>query len=148
MWTLYFLVSHVGYHLEDVKMQQLLEEIISTEVCSPSPPLHSKVVYKDNFSKFRYGYVMKQKSEVNYTSLQMIAHEKSLDHTIKELLSDTRGEFNYADIKKLLSENGTCQRFTAPIYPSTKWWCSKRKSNNCRKKNSRYTVWIEQGSLQ
>lgn len=56
---------------------------------------------------------MKQKSEVNYTLLQMVAHEK------KSISHYKRGEFNHADIKKFLSENAVCQRFTVPYIPTS-----------------------------
>jgi transposase InsO family protein len=96
-------------------------ELFSTDVVGPFCESFSKkrflVVFKDSYTKFRYGFVMKQKSDVKVVLKQFLAHAKTLGHNIQELLSDNRGEFDCEEVKRILSENGISQRLTAPYTP-------------------------------
>lgn len=92
-------------------------ELISTDVCGQFKDSFSKnrylVVFKDGYTKFRYGYLLKDKYEVQ----QVLKHANKQEHLIKELLSDNRGEFDNAEVKRILNENGIVQRLTAPYTP-------------------------------
>ncbi|KMQ84496.1 retrovirus-related pol polyprotein from transposon tnt 1-94, partial [Lasius niger] len=72
-------------------------ELMSTDVCGPFDESFKKkrylVVFKDSYTKFRYGFLVREKSEVKNVLRQMIAHAKIQGHSIKELLSDNGGEF-------------------------------------------------------
>jgi transposase InsO family protein len=96
-------------------------ELFSTDVVGPFCESFSKkrflVVFKDSYTKFRYGFVMKQKSDVKVVLKQFLAHAKTLGHNIQELLSDNGGEFDCEEVKRILSENGISQRLTAPYTP-------------------------------
>lgn len=96
-------------------------ELISTDVCGPFPSSFREykylMVYEDDYTKFRYGYVVKNKSDVKDTLIKMLAHARSQGHTVKTLLSDNGGEFNNAEVKKILAKHGVSQRFTAPYTP-------------------------------
>jgi transposase InsO family protein len=96
-------------------------ELFSTDVVGPFCESFSKkrflVVFKDSYTKFRYGFVMKQKSDVKVVLKQFLAHAKTLGHNIQELLSDNGGEFDCQEVKRILSENGISQRLTAPYTP-------------------------------
>ena len=77
-------------------------ELISADVCGPFEESFQKnrylVVFKDNYTKFRYGYIVKEKSEVKDVLKHVIIHAKTLGHSIKELLSDNGGEFDNKDV--------------------------------------------------
>lgn len=96
-------------------------ELMSTDVVGPFDESVSKkrylVVFKDSYTKFRYGYIIKEKSEVKNALKHMLAHAKTLGHSIKELLSDNGGEFDNTEVKRILQENGIMQRLTAPYTP-------------------------------
>lgn len=96
-------------------------ELISTDVCGPFAESFAKkrylVVFKDSYTKFRYGFVVKKKSEVANVLKEMLAHAKKQGHSIKELLSDNGGEFDNEEIKFFLKKEGITQRLTAPYTP-------------------------------
>lgn len=96
-------------------------ELMSTDVCGPFNNSFKKkkylVVFKDSFTKFRYGFAIEHKSDVKIVLKEVIAHAKSLGHSIKELLSDNGGEFDNAEVKQILRSNGITQRLTAPYTP-------------------------------
>lgn len=96
-------------------------ELFSTDVVGPFCESFSKkrflVVFKDSYTKFRYGFVIKQKSDVKVVLKQFLAHAKTLGHNIEELLSDNGGEFDCEEVKCILSESGITQRLTAPYTP-------------------------------
>lgn len=96
-------------------------ELISADVCGPFDESFQKkrylAVFKDSFTKFRYGYIIKEKSEVKKVLGHMLAHAKALGHSVKEFLSDNGGEFDNEDVRTILHSNGITQRLTAPYTP-------------------------------
>lgn len=96
-------------------------ELITADVCGPFDESFQKkryfVLFKDSFTKFRYGYIIREKSEVKTVLKHMLAHAKVLGHSIKEFLSDNGGEFDNEEIKAILSSKGITQRLTAPYTP-------------------------------
>lgn len=96
-------------------------ELMSTDVCSPLDESFGKkmylVIFKDNYTKYRYGFVIKEKSDVKTVLQQMITHTKQQGHTIKELLSDNGGEFDNDEVKSILQKNGITQKLMAPYTP-------------------------------
>ena len=47
----------------------------------------------------------------------MLAHAKTLGHSVKEFLSDNGGEFDNKAIRAILNSRGIIQRLTAPYTP-------------------------------
>lgn len=96
-------------------------ELISADVCGPFSESFQKkryvVVFKDNYTKFRYCHIVRQKSEVKDALKFVLQHSKMLGHTIKELLSDNGGEFDNKEIQAILRAEGVTQRLTAPYTP-------------------------------
>lgn len=96
-------------------------ELMSGDVCGPFHESFRKkkylVVFKDSFSKYRYGYIIREKSEVKNALKEMIEHAKTQGHKIKEFLSDNGGEFDNEAVRKILREYGVIQRLTAPYTP-------------------------------
>ncbi|GFW45990.1 retrovirus-related Pol polyprotein from transposon TNT 1-94 [Trichonephila clavipes] len=96
-------------------------ELISADVCGPFDESFQKkkylVVFKDSFTKFRYGYLIKEKSEVKKVLEHMLAHTRTLGYSVKEFLCDNDGEFDNKDVHEILHSNGITQRLTAPYTP-------------------------------
>lgn len=96
-------------------------ELISADVCGPFDISFQKkrylLVFKDSFTKFRYGYLLKEKSEVKNMLQHMIKHSETVGHTIKEFLSDNGGEFDNEGVRTILRSKGITQRLTAPYTP-------------------------------
>lgn len=96
-------------------------ELMSTDVCGPFDESFKKkrylVALKDSYTKFRYGFLVREKSEVKNVLTQIITHAKTQGHSIKELLSDNGGEFDNEEVKRILHENGITQRLTALFTP-------------------------------
>lgn len=93
-------------------------ELMSTDVCGPFDESFGKkrylAVFKDSYTKFRYEYFVRKKSEVKYVLKNMLAHAETLGHKVKELLSDSGGEFDNEEVRKVLHRNCIVQRLTVP----------------------------------
>lgn len=96
-------------------------EQIHTDVCGPFEESMSGyryfVLFKDDFTKFRTIYFMKEKSEVAGKLAQFVAETKTTGHVIKELLSDNGKEFDNQEVRKILQKEGIVQRLTMPYTP-------------------------------
>lgn len=96
-------------------------ELMSVDVCGPFDESFQKkkylVLFKDNYTKFRYGFLVREKSEVKDVLVKVIQYTKTLDYKIQELLSDNGGEFDNREVKEILSKEGIVQRLTAPYTP-------------------------------
>lgn len=96
-------------------------ERIHTDVCGPFQEsmlgYRYFVLFKDDCTKFRMIYFMRQKSEVAEKLSQYLAEAETVGHTIKELLSDNGREFDNKDVRNILQRKGIVQRFTMPYTP-------------------------------
>lgn len=96
-------------------------ERIHTDVCGAFPESGSKfryfLIFVDEFTHFRFLYLLKNKSEVHEKLRQMLAEAKNSGHAVQELLSDGGGEFNNENIQKILAEYGVRQRLVMPYTP-------------------------------
>lgn len=96
-------------------------ELISTDVCGPFPYSISKsryyVLFKDSYSKYRWIYFLRQKSEVHACFKDFLAEAKTSGHVVQELLSDNGGEFDNEQVRNTLRQYGIKQRFTMPYTP-------------------------------
>ncbi|CAB0020139.1 unnamed protein product [Nesidiocoris tenuis] len=107
-------------------------ELIHTDVGGPFlRSLHGNyryyVIFKDDFTKFRFVYFMREKSEVPSKLEQMLEETKVTGHIVEELLSDNGGEFDSEAIRKILRKNGIKQRLTMPYTPEQNG-CSEREN--------------------
>lgn len=104
-------------------------ELISTDIVGPFDESFSKkrylVVFKDSYTKFRYGYVVAKKSEASDCLVQMLAHAKQQGHSVKMLLSDNGGEYDNDKVRKILQQHGVSQRLTAPYTPQQNGLCER-----------------------
>lgn len=96
-------------------------ELISTDVCGAFDESFQKkryfVLFKDNYTKFRYCYFLAQKSEVSDALKDFLRHTKTLGYSVKEMLSDNGREFDNEEVRSILRANGITQRLTAPYTP-------------------------------
>lgn len=96
-------------------------DLVSTDVCGPFDESKRKyryfVVFKDSYSKYRYVFFLKHKSDVVFSLKSFLAHAENLGHSIKEILSDNGGEFDNKDVQDILQKKGITQRLTAPYTP-------------------------------
>lgn len=97
-------------------------QLMHADVCGPIEIKSAQgyryfVLFKDDFSRYRYVYFMKEKSEVATKLEQMLNEIKTIGHTVKELLSDNGLEFNNEAVKQILSKHGIRQRLVTPYTP-------------------------------
>jgi transposase InsO family protein len=96
-------------------------ELIHADVCGPFCSSFSNyryfVLFKDDYSGYRFVYFLKAKSEVSEKLEQMLAEAKATGKIVSEFLSDNGGEFDCAEVKSILQKNGIRQRFTMPYTP-------------------------------
>ncbi|GBM76901.1 hypothetical protein AVEN_153130-1 [Araneus ventricosus] len=96
-------------------------ELIFADVCGPFDNTFRRfqyfVVFKDQFTKFRCVFFLKQKSDVASAFLEFLAYATNLGHIVKEVISDNGGEFDNKEVRMFLKKKGVVQRFTAPYTP-------------------------------
>lgn len=104
-------------------------ELMSADVCGPFPPSYAGkryvVVFKDSYTKFRYGYLLSEKSEVKNKLVSVLKHARQLGHPIREIISDNGGEMDNRAIRDILSSEGVTQRLTAPYTPQQNGICER-----------------------
>lgn len=93
-------------------------ELIHADICGPFTYSIQKfryfLMFKDDFTHYRFIYFLKQKSEAWMKLKQMLAEAKVAGHTVKEILTDNGGEFDNEQFRKILAEHGVKQRLTMP----------------------------------
>ena len=96
-------------------------ELLSVDLCGPFPASFSGfkylAVYKDDYSKFKFGFLLKNKSDFKDTLQAVISNASNLGHRIEAILSDNGTEFVNNEVKKILTRNGINQKLTAPYTP-------------------------------
>ena len=96
-------------------------ELMSADIVGPFDDSFNKykfvVIFKDNYTKFKYGFFLRKKSEVPEVLKSVIAHATALGHKILEFLSDNGGEFDSSHVRSILSNAGISQRLTSPYTP-------------------------------
>lgn len=93
-------------------------EVIHADVCGPFEKSFSGyryyVLFKDDFTRYRFIYFIKQKSEVYDKFLLVIKECERVGHKIKSFLSDNGGEFDNSKMKDILDKHGIEQILTIP----------------------------------
>lgn len=106
-------------------------ELVHTDICGPFPTSYGKnryyILFKDDYTRHRHVYFLKQKSEAASKLRQFLAAAKVAGHTVKEVLSDYGGEFVSAEFKRILQERGITQRLTMP-YTHEQAGCVEREN--------------------
>lgn len=98
-------------------------DVVHVDVCGPMQTTslggsRYMLLLKDDFSRFRFVYLLKEKSEVVERLRAFIKQaEKADGHGIKRLRSDNGTEFVNAAVKRLLEENGIRHQRTVPYTP-------------------------------
>lgn len=98
-------------------------EIIHTDVCGPieQTSLNGSryfLLFKDDYSHFRFVYFLKQKSEVVEKCKHFVKlAEKECGHPIRIIQSDNGTEYINDEMKRFLNENGIRHRRTVPYTP-------------------------------
>ncbi|BES91891.1 Hydra magnipapillata [Nesidiocoris tenuis] len=96
-------------------------ELIHTDVCGPFEKSVSGfkyyVMFKDDFSRYKFVYFLKNKSDVKFRLSQFLAEVKNSGYKIQVILSDNGGEFDCHDVRKILAKEGVKQRLTMPYTP-------------------------------
>ena len=95
-------------------------ELVHADVCGPMSvasvgKARYFVCFKDDHSKFRRIFFIKQKSEVHECMEIFINEAKTNGHVIKRMRTDGGGEFLCAEVAKLLIRHGI-ERITCPPY--------------------------------
>lgn len=106
-------------------------ERIHADVCGPFCYSFSKcryfVLFKDDYSSFRFVYFMKEKSEVQEKLKFLLKNIRTAGYVVSEFLSDNGGEFDNAEVRKTLLESGIRQRLIMPYTPEQNG-CSEREN--------------------
>jgi len=105
-------------------------ELIHADVCGPFEMPSAKgyryfVLFKDDFTRYRYVFFLKDKSEVASKLEQMLVETQNIGHTVKELLSDNGSEFNNDAVRQILSRYGIRQCLVCP-YTAQQNGCAER----------------------
>jgi transposase InsO family protein len=74
-------------------------------------------LFKDDFSRFRYIYCIKQKSDVTSAIKRFLAEVEAAGHVGKQFSCDNGGEFKNKEVSNILHEKGIRQVFTMPYTP-------------------------------
>lgn len=109
--------------------------------------MYSKILIQD----IRYGYIIREKSEVKETLRHALAHAKNLGHSIKEFVSDNGGEFDKEEIRSILWKEGISQRLTAHYTPQQNGGCEQEmhsivemaRTYSNREANFLSAIWAE-----
>ena len=94
-------------------------ELIHADVCGPMQEDSFRgyryfVMFKDDFSKYRDLYFMKQKSEVAEKLKYFLA---KVNTAVKELLTDGGGEFDNKEVRQITQQIGLNHRMSMPYTP-------------------------------
>lgn len=105
-------------------------ETVAADVCGPfdTPSISGYryfVLFKDDYSRYRFVFFLKHKSEVVEKLKEMLSLAKTAGHKIKEILCDNGGEFDNAAVRKVLKYRGISQRFTMPYTPEQNGLCER-----------------------
>ncbi len=97
-------------------------DLIHSDVCGPMEidSIGGKryfVVFKDDYSKYRTVYFLKEKSEVFDKMKLFLAEVKTLGHTVKQMQTDNGTEYCNSNVRELLGQNGIVHRTSMPYTP-------------------------------
>lgn len=85
------------------------------------------LLFKDDFSKYRYVYFLKEESEVAEKLKLFLSSAKTNGHIIKEVVSDNGGEFDNGIVRNIIEKEGITHTMTMPYTPQQNG-CSEREN--------------------
>ncbi len=96
--------------------------LVHSDVCGPMQEESYSgckyfVGFKDEYSKFRRVYFLKNKSEVTDKLKNFLAETKTLGFVVKELLTDGGGEYSSKEFEATTQEAGLYHRKSMPYTP-------------------------------
>lgn len=93
-------------------------EVIHTDICGPFEKSFSGyryfVLFKDDFTRFRFVHFIKEKSEAHDKFLLVLKECEQVGHKIRSIQSDNGGEFVNAQMKRTLENHGIQQLLAMP----------------------------------
>lgn len=96
-------------------------ELIHSDVCGPFllslSGFRYFVLFKDDFSGFRFTYFLRKKSEVCDKLKLFIKETMASGYNIKEIRCDNGGEFDNGNVKRILGSYGIKLLLTMPYTP-------------------------------
>ncbi|UYV80857.1 hypothetical protein LAZ67_19002001, partial [Cordylochernes scorpioides] len=96
--------------------------LIHVDVCGPMQEVPKGgmryfVCFKDDFTKYRSVYFLKEKSQVIEKLEQFLLETKTTGHIVKEILTDGGKEFVNKETSKITNKYGINHRITMPYTP-------------------------------
>ncbi|UYV78997.1 hypothetical protein LAZ67_17000580, partial [Cordylochernes scorpioides] len=96
--------------------------LIHVDVCGPMQEVSKGgmryfVCFKDDFTKYRSVYFLKEKSQVIEKLEQFLLETKTTGHIVKEILTDGGKEFVNKETSKITNKYGINHRITMPYTP-------------------------------
>ncbi|UYV63705.1 hypothetical protein LAZ67_2005372 [Cordylochernes scorpioides] len=96
--------------------------LIHVDVCGPMQEVSKGgmryfVCFKDDFTKYRSVYFLKEKSQVIEKLEQFLLETKTTGHIVKEILTDGVKEFVNKETSKITNKYGINHRITMPYTP-------------------------------
>lgn len=114
-------MSRLPFHTRNIRAQ-VPGQIIHADVCGPIAEVSVGgsrycIAFKDDYSKYRKVYFIKEKTAVSEVTKNFILEAKTIGHTIKELITDGGKEFINKEMQAILSSFGINHRMTIPYSP-------------------------------
>ncbi|GBN07657.1 Retrovirus-related Pol polyprotein from transposon TNT 1-94 [Araneus ventricosus] len=96
--------------------------LVHGDMCGPMPEKSLGgnryfVAFKDDFSKYRTVYLIKEKSEVKEMLSRFLSEMKNAGYMLKELLTDGGGEFNNSEFPQVIQKESLSHRILMPYTP-------------------------------
>lgn len=118
---MYGKMARLPFHSREIRAESP-GQIVHADVCGPIPEASIGgsryfVTFKDDFTKYRQVYFLKEKSDVKEVTKKYLQEAKTTGHTIKQLMTDGGTEFVNNEMKAVLSTHGVQHRVTMPYSP-------------------------------
>ncbi|GBM70680.1 hypothetical protein AVEN_270787-1 [Araneus ventricosus] len=97
-------------------------QLVHANVCGPTPEMFLGgnryfFAFKDDCSKYRTVYLIKEKSEVKEMLSRLLSEMKNAGYMLKELLTDGGGEFGNSEVHQIIQKEGLSHRISMPYTP-------------------------------
>ncbi|UYV70787.1 hypothetical protein LAZ67_8000616 [Cordylochernes scorpioides] len=125
--------------------------LIHVDVCGPMQEVSKGgmryfVCFKDDFTKYRSVYFLKEKSQVIEKLEQFILETKTTGHIVKKILTDGGKEFVNKETSKITNKYGINHRITMPYTPQQNG--SRERENRTLIEAARSMIYAKNMSLK
>ncbi|UYV77006.1 hypothetical protein LAZ67_14002793 [Cordylochernes scorpioides] len=125
--------------------------LIHVDVCGPMQEVSKGgmryfVCFKDDFTKYRSVYFLKEKSQVIEKLERFLLETKTTGHIVKEILTDGGKEFVNKETSKITNKYGINHRITMPYTPQQNG--SAEKENRTLIEAARSMIYAKNMSLK